>query len=147
MASYSKLIDEAGPSRIGDLSVDSTVVSQIEDGDGDGVASQLMMPAKASKFQPGFVMSSINGIGPNSPVQKIVEQPIQKQTPVDPPKQLPVVDKLELSGVSHLLKSLKNNDVRVDKVAEIKSQIEAGNYETDDKLDVAADRLLDDLTK
>jgi anti-sigma28 factor (negative regulator of flagellin synthesis) len=34
----------------------------------------------------------------------------------------------------------------VDKVASIKAQIEAGTYEDDHKLDVAADRLLDDLT-
>jgi negative regulator of flagellin synthesis FlgM len=49
--------------------------------------------------------------------------------------------------MSHLLKALKSNDVRVDKVADIKKQIEAGTYETDDKLNIAADRLLDDLLK
>ena len=92
-------------------------------------------------------MSSINSIGPNSPVQKIIQQPIQKQVPADPPRQLPTVDKLEISGVSHLLKALKSNDIRVDKVAQIRAQIEAGTYETEDKLDIAADRLLDDLTK
>jgi anti-sigma28 factor (negative regulator of flagellin synthesis) len=92
-------------------------------------------------------MSSINGISSNSPVQKIVQAPIQKQTPADAPKQTPTVDKLELSGMSHLLKALKSNDVRVDKVADIKKQIEAGTYETDDKLNIAADRLLDDLLK
>jgi anti-sigma28 factor (negative regulator of flagellin synthesis) len=92
-------------------------------------------------------MSSINSVGANSPLQKIVQQPIQKQLPADAPSQHPTVDKLELSGVSHLLKTLKNNDVRVDKVAEIRAQIEAGTYETDDKLDIAADRLLDDLLK
>lgn len=92
-------------------------------------------------------MSSINSVGANSPVQKIIQQPIHKQTPAEPPKQLPTVDKLELSGMSHLLKALKSNDVRVDKVAEIRAAIEAGTYETDDKLDIAADRLLDDLMK
>lgn len=92
-------------------------------------------------------MSNVSGIGSNSPIQKIVQNPISKQLPVDPPKQQPAVDKLELSGVSHLLKTLKSNDVRVDKVAEIRAQIEAGTYETDEKLDIAADRLLDDLLK
>ena len=92
-------------------------------------------------------MSSINGLGNSSPVQKIVSQPIQKQVPADAPKQLAMTDKLELSGVSHLLKSLRNNDVRVDKVAEVKAQIEAGTYEDDQKLDAALDRLLDDLLK
>ena len=89
-------------------------------------------------------MSSINGLGNSSPVQKIVSQPIQKQVPADAPKQLAMTDKLELSGVSHLLKSLRNNDVRVDKVAEVKAQIEAGTYEDDQKLDAALERLLDD---
>ena len=92
-------------------------------------------------------MSSINSVGANSQVQKIIQQPIQKQTPAGAPKQLPTVDKLELSGMSHLLKTLKSNDVRVDKVAQIRAEIEAGKYETDDKLDIAADRLLDDLLK
>ena len=92
-------------------------------------------------------MSSINNVGNNSPIQKVVGQPIQKQVPTDAPKQLPLTDRVELSGVSHLLKALKTNDVRADKVAEIKAQIEAGTYDTDEKLDVATDRLLDDLLK
>lgn len=93
------------------------------------------------------VMSSINGLGPNSPINKIIQQPVQKQAPVNPPAQLPSVDKLELSGVSHLLAALKTNDIRVDKVQQIRSQIQAGTYETEDKLDIAADRLLDELGK
>ena len=40
----------------------------------------------------------INGIGNNSPVQKIVSQPIQKQLPAEPPKQLRAMDRLEVSA-------------------------------------------------
>jgi anti-sigma28 factor (negative regulator of flagellin synthesis) len=93
---------------------------------------------------------SIHSVGNNaasSPIQKLTNQPIQKQVPADAPKQLPVTDKLELSGMSHLLKTLKNNDIRTDKVAEIKSQIESGTYENDQKLDIATNRLLDDLLR
>jgi negative regulator of flagellin synthesis FlgM len=93
-------------------------------------------------------MSSINGIGNNPRITQVVHQPVHKQLPAGaapPPARSAVVDKLELSGVSHLLKTLKSNDVRLDKVAEIRAQIEAGTYETDEKLDIAADRLLDDL--
>jgi negative regulator of flagellin synthesis FlgM len=36
-------------------------------------------------------------------------------------------------------------DIRTDKVAEIRAQIANGTYETDDKLNVALDRLLDEL--
>ena len=92
-------------------------------------------------------INSIGGAGAAGPVQRLVNNPIQKQVPADAPAQLPATDKLQLSGVSHLLKSLKNNDVRTDKVAEIKAQIASGTYEDDRKLDVAVDRLLDDLLK
>jgi flagellar biosynthesis anti-sigma factor FlgM len=92
-------------------------------------------------------MSSINSVGNSNPVQKAVSQPVQKQVPADAPKQLPVTDRLELSGMTHLLKTLKQNDVRTEKVAALKAQIEAGTYEDDHKLNVVADRLLDDLLK
>ena len=92
---------------------------------------------------------NVNNVGQSSPVEKVVNNPIQKTIPADAPKQLPATDRLELSGVSHLLKALKSNaDVRTDKVAEVKAAIEAGTYDADDeKLDVAVDRLLDDLLK
>jgi len=95
------------------------------------------------------VSNSINKVATNAPVNKVVSQPIQKEVPADAPKQLPVTDRVELSGtVSNLLKTLKSGgDLRADKVAAIKQQIESGTYEDDHKLDVAADRLLDDLLK
>jgi flagellar biosynthesis anti-sigma factor FlgM len=92
-------------------------------------------------------MSGINGVGSNSPVQKIVSNPIQKSIPADAPNSAGATDKVELSGMSHLLKALKNNDVRTEKVAAIKAQIEAGTYEHDAKMDVAVDRMIDDLLK
>src|SRR3954468_22696888 len=80
-------------------------------------------------------MSSINGLGNSSPVQKIVANPIRKEIPTDAaaPTSANRTDKVELSGVSHLLKALKANDIRTDKVAAIKAQIEAGTYEDDTK--------------
>jgi anti-sigma28 factor (negative regulator of flagellin synthesis) len=92
-------------------------------------------------------MSSVNGLGGNSPVQKIISNPIYRSVPTDPSKSSSATDKVELSGMSHLLKALKNNDVRTEKVAAIKAQIEAGTYEDDAKMDAAVDRMLDDLMK
>ena len=89
---------------------------------------------------------NINGVNSSSPLQKIVNQPVQRELPTEAP-QVPVNDKLELSGMSHLLKALKSNDVRTDLVADVKGRIDAGTYEDDHKLDVAVDRLLDDLSK
>jgi anti-sigma28 factor (negative regulator of flagellin synthesis) len=106
------------------------------------------MESPANLLEPRNSMSSVNSVGNNSPVQKIINNPIQKQLPASaqPASGQSGADKVELSGVSHLLTSLKANDIRVDKVASVKAQIEAGTYEDDHKLDVAADRLLDDLT-
>ena len=90
---------------------------------------------------------NVNNVGAGSQVQKLVQNPIQKQLPTGPSAPTRATDRLELSGGSHLLKTLKSNDVRTDKVASIKAQIEKGTYEDDHKLNVAIDKLLDDLTK
>jgi anti-sigma28 factor (negative regulator of flagellin synthesis) len=90
-------------------------------------------------------MSQINNISQAIPVQKIVTNPIQKQIPADAPP-IRASDRLELSGVSNLLSILKTNDVRIDKIATIRQQIQDGTYDADGKkLDAAADKLLDDL--
>jgi len=92
-------------------------------------------------------MSSINSVTTTSPVQKLAAKPIQKQLPTESTTSSRS-DRVELSGVSDLLKTLKaGGDFRAEKVAEIKSQIAAGTYETDDKLDAAADKLLDELNR
>ena len=92
-------------------------------------------------------MSQINGLGANSAVQKAPRQTVSREVPADPPAQLPATDKLDLSGVSHLLNHLKTNDIRADKVAAVRAQIDAGTYEDDHKINTAVDRLLDDLNE
>ena len=93
-------------------------------------------------------INSVNNLSSSSPVQKIVSNPIQKQVAADAPAQLPATDRLELSGASHLLQSLKTSTgIRADKVASIKAQIQAGTYEDDAKLNGAIDNLLDELNK
>jgi len=90
---------------------------------------------------------NVNNVGNSSPVQKLVANPIQKQLPTENAQPTRATDRLELTGASHLLKALKSNDVRTDKIASIKSQIEDGSYEDDHKLNVAVDKMLDDLLK
>ena len=92
-------------------------------------------------------MSSINSVGGNTPINRVVSSPIQKSIPTDAGKPMPATDKLNLSGLSHLLHPAKQADVRTDKVASVKSAIEAGAYEIDHKLDGAIDKLLDELNK
>jgi len=90
---------------------------------------------------------SVNQVAGNSPVQKVISKPVMKSVSAEAPIAADGAraDKVELSGVSHLLDTLRTNEIRADKVQSVRAQIEAGTYETDDKLNVAADRLLDDL--
>lgn len=93
-------------------------------------------------------MSSINSVGGSGYIQKAYAKATPK--PADAAaasagKAGKASDKLELSHVNHLLGQLKTNDVRLDKITDIKAQIAAGTYETDDKLDGAAEKLLDDV--
>jgi len=90
-------------------------------------------------------MSGINPVGNAWNIQSLAQQPILKSiSPASTPR---ASDRLELSGHSHLLAALRSNEVRVDKVAVIKSQIEAGTYESDEKLNIAVDRMLDEMTR
>ena len=94
-------------------------------------------------------MSSINGLGGTSPLHQtaaVAKAAVTQQTSATAKPSLS--DRIELSGMSGLMASLKaGGDFRADKVANIKAQIEAGTYESDDKFDVASDRLLDELSK
>ncbi len=92
-------------------------------------------------------MSSINGVGGSNPIDRVTSNPIRKSIPTDATPKPAATDRLELSGLSGLLKTAQKNDIRVDKVAEMKAAIADGTYETDEKLDVATDKLLDDLLK
>jgi anti-sigma28 factor (negative regulator of flagellin synthesis) len=92
-------------------------------------------------------MSSINGLGGNLPVQRTVSQHHQP-TPASGPTSPAATDKVELSSAAQA-QGIPRNDgqIRFEKVALIKAQIEARTYESDAKLSIAVDRLLSELTR
>jgi anti-sigma28 factor (negative regulator of flagellin synthesis) len=93
-------------------------------------------------------MSSINSVGGNSPIQRpTAPGTTNPTTSTSTNNTSRPADKVDLSGTSHLLHSLKSNDIRTDKVAAVKSQIANGTYEDDHKLNGTLDGLLDDLLK
>lgn len=79
------------------------------------------------------------------PAQKLACRPIQRTGPSNAVKNLSATDKLELSGVSHLLDTLKSMPIRKELVAEVKALVVSGAYDTDAVLAIVIDRLLDDL--
>ena len=66
--------------------------------------------------------------------------------PARPPDVNQPTDQVQIS-LEARLKSLleKVPDVRQDLIDRVRSEIEAGTYETDEKVDVAINRLLEDL--
>jgi anti-sigma28 factor (negative regulator of flagellin synthesis) len=93
-------------------------------------------------------MSQINNIAGSPSIQKIVANPIQKEIPTaNAAAPQSAAYRLELSGASHFLQVAKSNDIRTDKVADIRQQIQSGAYDADGaKLDGAVDKLLEDLS-
>ncbi len=56
------------------------------------------------------------------------------------------VDQLDISPEADFVSQVRDlPDIRADKVAAIKAQIQAGTYETEQKLDAALSRLLDEI--
>ena len=53
------------------------------------------------------------------------------------------VDQLDISAEAQALQN--NQGIRSEKVAELKEQIASGRYETAEKIDVAVERLLDEI--
>jgi flagellar biosynthesis anti-sigma factor FlgM len=95
-------------------------------------------------------MSQINpqsAVSQNAPIQKIAANTVRKSVPTNATP-IRASDRLELSGVSHMLAALKAGDVRTDKIAQIRQQIQDGTYDVDGKkLDAAAGKLLDELNQ
>jgi negative regulator of flagellin synthesis FlgM len=57
-----------------------------------------------------------------------------------------VPDQVDISPLADLVAQARDlPEIRADRVAAIRAQIAAGTYETADKLQVAVDRLLDEL--
>ena len=69
-----------------------------------------------------------------------------QREPVAGTSSLTQVDQLDISQEADLVSRINSlPDVRADRVADLRAQIASGAYETDAKLDVALDRLLDEI--
>ena len=64
---------------------------------------------------------------------------------VTTPSRLSAIERVHVAGFGGMLTALKANNIRADKVASVRSQIAAGTYETEGKLDIAAERLLNSV--
>lgn len=66
--------------------------------------------------------------------------------PSSPSQAGPIQDELDISDAGQLVELAKEvPEIRQDRVDQIRAQIAEGAYETPQKLDVALDRLLDEI--
>lgn len=69
-------------------------------------------------------------------------QPPQVDTSLDTTP----LDQVDISAEADLVSRVHElPDIRADRVEDIRAEIDAGVYETDEKLDVAVNRLLDEI--
>ncbi len=56
------------------------------------------------------------------------------------------VDRVEISQIARLISEVSSlPEVRAEKIAQVRVQIEAGTYITPEKMDIAVERLLEDM--
>ena len=71
---------------------------------------------------------------------------VKGPTPQQPTDSIHGADQLDISPEADMICRIREMpDIRADRVAEIRSQIASGVYETDEKLDIAVGRLFDEL--
>ncbi len=87
---------------------------------------------------PGNV-SGPDPIQPTNRIQKAYQQPQASARPTE--------DSVEISELAQFKAKLDQvPDIRLDKVESLRQQIEAGTYETDDKISDIVDQIIDDLS-
>lgn len=88
----------------------------------------------------------VNGLGsvPNVPSSQ-PGKPSQPADPQPPTEEKPSEEELEIPGVADSGERDAAPDARALRLAQIKAAIEAGEYDTDDKLDAALSRMFDEI--
>ncbi len=78
---------------------------------------------------------------PIAPTQATTNKEAPAANPISSPK-----DELEISSAGRMLDEMTNeSEMRAERLAQIKAAIDDGTYETDEKLDAALNRLLNQI--
>jgi anti-sigma28 factor (negative regulator of flagellin synthesis) len=90
-------------------------------------------------------MINVHGVNPAAGAQGI--DPVGAANAAAAPKQpIAINDVVEISTAAKLTARINElPDIRADLVAQVKAQIEAGAYETPQRIEATVDRLMDEL--
>lgn len=88
-------------------------------------------------------ISRTNGVtGP----ARLESSRVEAKAPAQPNAPQGVVDRVEVSEAARLAEQVRNlPEMRVEKLADLKRQIESGGYDTAEKLKVTVDRIVEEL--
>jgi negative regulator of flagellin synthesis FlgM len=91
------------------------------------------------------MINSIHGIQPPAAPQPIEPtEAIARSAPASEP--LKVFDTVEISAVARLAAKVQEiPEIRTELVERVKAELAAGTYETSERLEIAVDRLVDEL--
>ncbi|MEN6458475.1 MAG: flagellar biosynthesis anti-sigma factor FlgM [Thermoguttaceae bacterium] len=71
---------------------------------------------------------------------------VRPNQPMARPAAPQIADEVDISDAARLVEQVQQMpDIREDRVAAVRQQIAAGTYETGDKLNIALERLLDEI--
>ncbi len=86
-------------------------------------------------------LGSVQGSFPIKPTQPTTSTPpVQKSTETKP---IATSDELEISSTGKMLEHLNQSpEVRAERLAQIKAAIDAGKYETPEKLEIALKKMI-----
>jgi negative regulator of flagellin synthesis FlgM len=88
----------------------------------------------------------IHGIGNLQGAQQIRPTQGIEQTTATQQTQLHEADQVDISPEADMISRVHElPEMRADRIAEIRAELAAGTYETEEKLDMAIGRLLDEL--
>lgn len=89
----------------------------------------------------------ITGPGGISGPRRIQSKKVERSGPAEGAAAAGSTDKVEISEASRFLQGLeKIPSVRIDRIRDLRRQIESGQYETPEKLSKAIDKLIEELT-
>ncbi|SMP37812.1 negative regulator of flagellin synthesis FlgM [Neorhodopirellula lusitana] len=110
---------------------------------------QIYGPFRLSTTQASTAAKSTQASTPGA--NRLAAQPTGQKPSAGP------IDQLDLSSAARASETSPTNrlqesgaiagggDIRIDRVAELRRQIADGSYDTNEKMDLALDRMLDDL--
>ena len=91
-------------------------------------------------------VSNIGSVGPTQPMK----QPVSNQPPAQVANSQPVqrTDEVNISPEAQMLNEMAGSqDMRAERLDQIKAAIADGTYETQEKLNIALDRLLNEINQ